>query len=141
MVTLSPKSVTETMIDCYDHYGLEVGIAFSTQKRMMDFALSMQQQYRDGLVPSVFYRQGINTIYFDTGSSIRLFNGSDLKNAYGRDFDLVVIDPDIVDEDVIEYLKLCERRHFKKRLKNAECMEVDPEPLDKFLSEFIITKP
>lgn len=141
MVTLSPESITETMIDCYDHYGLKVGIAFSTQKRMMDFALSMQQQYRNGLVPSVFYRQGINIIYFDTGSSIRLFNGSDLKNAYGRAFDLVVIDPEIVDEDVIEYLKLCERRYFKKPLKNAEYMEVDSEPLDKFLSEFIITKP
>lgn len=108
---------------------------------MYDFAMSMQLQHRDGLVPSTFYRHGIDEIYFDTGSSIRMFNGSDPKNVCGRSFDLVIIDPDIAEEDTVQHLKSCERPYYNLRIKNAEIMEVDPQPLDEFLSEFSITKP
>ena len=140
MIRLSPEAVTDVMISCYNHFDHKVGIAFSTQKRMYDFAMSMQQQYREGLVPSTFYKQGIDEIFFDTGSSIRMFNGTIPANVYGRDFDTVVIDPDITDEDIIQHLESCERRRYNLRFKNTEYMEVDPAPLDEFLSGFSITK-
>lgn len=70
-----------------------------------------------------------------------MFNGSEHKNLYVLDFDVVVVDPDIKDEDIIEHLTLCERRHFNLRFKNADYLEIDPEPLDEFLGEFKITKP
>lgn len=140
MIKLSSEAVTDVMVHCYNYFNYRVGIAFSTQKRMHDFASSMQQQYRDGLIPCTFYRQGIDEIFFDTGSSIKMFNVTDLNNVLGRDFDIVVIDPDITGKDIIQHFELCEKRYRHFSIKNTETMEVDPQPLDEFLSGFSITK-
>ncbi len=141
MILLSTEAVTEVMISCYNYFNRRVGIAFASEKRAGDFAMSMQQQFHDGLIPCTFYKQGINNeIFFDTGSSIRMFNGTNPASVYGKDFDTVVIDPDITDEDIIQHLNSCERRSTLRRFNHAETMEVDTQPLDEFLSEFSITK-
>lgn len=141
MIQLSPETITDVMISCYNHFNRRVGIAFATEKRASDFAMSMQQQFRDGLIPCTFYKHGIiDEIFFDTGSSIRMFNGTNPASVYGRDFDTIVIDPDLTDEDIIRHLNSCERRSALRRSNHTEAMEIDPQPLDEFLSEFSITK-
>lgn len=141
MILLSTEAVTEVMISCCNYFNRRVGITFATQKRASDFAMSMHQQFSDGLIPCTFYKQGsIDEIFFDTGSSIRMFNGTNPASVYGRDFDIVVIDPDITDKDIIQHLDSCERWSAPRRSGDMEFMDVDPKPLDDFLSEFSITK-
>lgn len=140
MLTLGSETITDVMVSCYNYFNRKVGIAFSSKKRMYDFAMSMYQQHGDGLIPCTFYKQDIDEIFFDTGSSIRMFNGTNPASVYGRDFDIVVIDPDITDEDIIQHLNSCERRSTPRRSGDMEFMDVDPKPLDDFLSEFSITK-
>lgn len=136
MIQLNSETITDAMVSCYNHFNRRVGFAFATQKRANDFALSMQQQFHDGLIPCTFYKQGIyDEIFFDTGSSIRMFNGTNLISVYWKDFDEIVIDPDITDEGIIQHLTSCERR-----FTNTDAMEIDPKPLDEFLSGFSITK-
>lgn len=141
MIQLNSETVTDAMVSCYNYFNRRVGFAFATQKRANDFALSMQQQFNDGLIPCTFYKQGIDDeIFFDTGSSIRMFNGTNPTSVYGKDFDEIVIDPDITDEGIIQHLTSCERRFTTRRFNNTDAMEIDPKPLDEFLSGFSITK-
>lgn len=141
MILLSAETVTDAMISCYNYFNRRVGIAFATQKRANDFAVSMHQQFSDGLIPCTFYKQAaIDEIFFDTGSSIRMFDGTSPSSVYGRDFDMVIIDPDVTDEDIIQHLISCERQSAPRRSGYTEDMAIDPQPLDAFLSGFSITK-
>lgn len=138
MIELTGESLADAMLSCYNHFNRRVGIAFPSHKVMYDFAMSLQRQQREGLVPATHYKRGVDEIFFDTGSSIRMVDASDPRNLYGLTFDEVLYDPDITDGDVLAHLKSCERRPFNPALKSAPEMEIDNQPLDDFLSEFNI---
>ena len=110
MIEVTGESLADAMLSCYNHFNRRVGIAFPSHKVMYDFAMSLQRQQREGLVPATHYKRGVDEIFFDTGSSIRMVDASDPRNLYGLTFDEVLYDPDITDGDVLAHLKSCERR-------------------------------
>lgn len=103
--------------------------------------MSLQRQQREGLVPATHYKRGVDEIFFDTGSSIRMMDASDPGNLYGLTFDLVLYDPDISDKDVLAHLKSCESRSYYPKSKPTTEMEIDTKPLDDFLNCFSVIKP
>lgn len=142
MIELTEESVADAMVSCYGTFNLKIGIAFSTHKEMYDFAMALQMLWRDGQVPSTHYKRGIDEIWFDTGSSIRMFDVSEPSNLYGYRFDRVVYDAEIKDEDVLEHLRSCEvhpASYWLKRQKSScksDEMEIDTQPIDDFLNGF-----
>lgn len=140
MIELNEGSVADALLSCYNHFNRKVGIAFSTHKRMYDFAMSLQRQQREGLVPATHYKRGVDEIFFDTGSSIRMVDASDPRNLYGRTFHEVLYDPDIKEEEVLAHLKSCERLACNPKPKQAPEMEIDNQPLDDFLNGFSVIK-
>lgn len=138
MIELTGESLADAMLSCYNHFNRKVGIAFPSHKVMYDFAMSLQRQQREGLVPATHYKRGVDEIFFDTGSSIRLVNAGDPRNLYGLTFNSVLYDPDISEKEVLAHLKSCERRPFNPEPKTTPEMEIDNQPLDDFLSEFSI---
>lgn len=138
MVELNAKSLEDALVSCYDGFNLKFCIAFPTHKRMYDFAVYLQMQQREGLVPATHYKRGIEDIFFDTGSSIRMVDVGDVRNLYGHTFHRVLYDPGITDPFVLEHLKSCERLLWDAR-KPSE-MEIDNQPLDDFLNGFSVIK-
>ena len=138
MVELNAKSLEDALVSCYDGFNRKFCIAFPTHKRMYDFAVHLQMQQREGLVPATHYKCGIEEIFFDTGSSIRMVDVGDVRNLYGHTFHRVLYDPGITDPFVLEYLKSCERLLWDAR-KPSE-MEIDTQPLDDFLNGFSVIK-
>lgn len=139
MVELSAKSLEDALVSCYDGFNRKFCIAFPTHKKMYDFAVHLQMQQRDGLVPATHYRRGIEEIFFDTGSSIKMIDIGDVRNLYGHTFHRVLYDPDITDRDILAHLESCERLLWHRQ-PNGE-MEIDTQPLDDFLDGFSIIKP
>lgn len=140
MTELNESSVADALLSCYNYFNRKVCIAFSSHKRMYDFAMSLQRQQREGLVPATHYKHGVDEIFFDSGSSIRMVDASDPKNLYGLTFHEVLYDPDINEGDVLAHLKSCERRPFYPKSKPAPEMEIDNQPLDDFLNGFSVIK-
>lgn len=138
MVELNAKSLEDALVSCYDGFNRKFCIAFPTHKRMYDFAVQLQMQQREGLVPATHYKRGIEEIFFDTGSSIRMVDVGDVRNLYGHTFHRVLYDPGITDPFVLEHLKSCERLLWDAR-KPSE-MEIDTQPLDDFLNGFSVIK-
>lgn len=138
MVELNAKSLEDALVSCYDGFNRKFCIAFPTHKRMYDFAVHLQMQQREGLVPATHYKRGIEEIFFDTGSSIRMVDVGDAGNLYGHTFHRVLYDPGITDPFVLEHLKSCERLLWDAR-KPSE-MEIDTQPLDDFLNGFSVIK-
>lgn len=138
MVELNAKSLEDALVSCYDGFNRKFCIAFPTHQRMCDFAIHLQMQQREGLVPATHYKRGIEEIFFDTGSSIRMVNVGDVRNLYGHTFHRVLYDPGITDPFVLEHLKSCERLLWDAR-KPSE-MEIDTQPLDDFLNGFSVIK-
>ena len=138
MVELNAKSLEDALVSCYDGFNRKFCIAFPTHKRMYDFAVHLQMQQREGLVPATHYKRGIEEIFFDTGSSIRMVDVGDVRNLYGHTFHRVLYDPDITDPLVLEHLRSCERLLWDAR-KPSE-MEIDTQPLDDFLNGFSVIK-
>lgn len=138
MVELNAKSLEDALVSCYDGFNRKFCIAFPTHKRMYDFAVHLQMQQREGLVPATHYKRGIEEIFFDTGSSIRMIDVGDVRNLYGHTFHRVLYDPVITDPFVLEHLKSCERLLWDAR-KPSE-MEIDTQPLDDFLNGFSVIK-
>ena len=138
MIALTGESLADAMLSCYNHFNRKVGIAFPSHKVMYDFAMSLQRQQREGLVPATHYKRGIEEIFFDTGSSIRMVDVGDVRNLYGHTFHRVLYDPGITDPFVLEHLKSCERLLWDAR-KPSE-MEIDTQPLDDFLNGFSVIK-
>lgn len=138
MVELNAKSLEDALVSCYDGFNRKFCIAFPTHKRMYDFAVHLQMQQREGLVPATHYKRGIEEIFFDTGSSIRMVDVGDARNLYGHTFHRVLYDPGITDPFVLEHLKSCERLLWDAR-KPSE-MEIDNQPLDDFLNGFSVIK-
>ena len=138
MVELNAKSLEDALVSCYDGFNRKFCIAFPTHKRMYDFAVHLQMQQREGLVPATHYKRGIEEIFFDTGSSIRMVDVGDVRNLYGHTFHRVLYDPGITDPFVLEHLKSCERLLWDAR-KSSE-MEIDNQPLDDFLNGFSVIK-
>lgn len=138
MVKLNANSLTDAMVSCYDGFNRKFCIAFSTHKRMYDFAVHLQMQQREGLVPATHYKRGIEEIFFDTGSSIRMVDVGDVRNLYGHTFHRVLYDPGITDPFVLEHLKSCERLLWDARQPSE--MEIDNQLLDDFLNGFSIIK-
>ena len=138
MVELNAKSLEGALVSCYDGFNRKFCIAFPTHKRMYDFAVHLQMQQREGLVPATHYKRGIEEIFFDTGSSIRMVDVGDVRNLYGHTFHRVLYDPGITDPFVLEHLKSCERLLWDAR-KPSE-MEIDNQPLDDFLNGFSVIK-
>lgn len=151
METLTSESIADALMDCYSGFSRKIGFAFSTEKRMREFALLLQKQHREGSVPATHYKRGIDEIFFDTGSSVRMVNASIPSNLYGLRFDKVLYDTEISDNDILSHLKSCEmsplaysvkgEQFSRWAMQNAELsMDVDPQPLDDFLGEFSIMK-
>ena len=138
MVELNAKSLEDALVSCYDGFNRKFCIAFPTHKRMYDFAVHLQMQQREGLVPATHYKRGIEEIFFDTGSSIRMVDVGDVRNLYGHTFHRVLYDPCITDPLVLEHLRSCERLLWDAR-KPSE-MEIDNQPLDDFLNGFSVIK-
>ena len=138
MVELNAKSLEDALVSCYDGFNRKFCIAFPTHKRMYDFAVHLQMQQREGLVPATHYKRGIEEIFFDTGSSIRMIDVGDVRNLYGHTFHRVLYDPVITDPFVLEHLKSCERLLWDAR--NPSEMEIDTQPLDDFLNGFSVIK-
>lgn len=138
MIELNAHSLEDALVSCYDGFNRKFCIAFSTHKRMYDFAMSLQRQWREGSVPATQYRRGIDEITFDTGSSIRMVDASDARDLYGHTFHRVLYDPDITDRDILAHLESCERLLWHRQPKGE--MEIDTQPLDDFLSGFSVTK-
>lgn len=138
MVELNAGTLEDALVSCYNCFNRKVGIAFSTHKRMYDFAMSLQRQWRDGSVPATHYKSGVDEITFDTGSSIRMVDASDQRNLYGHTFHIVLYDTDITDRDILEHLKSCERLLWHRQPKGE--MEIDTQPLDDFLDGFSVIK-
>ena len=139
MIKLNAKSIEEAMVSCYNRFNGKLCFAFSTHKRMYDFAMELQRQWRKGLVPATHYRCGVDEIFFDTGSSIRMVDASDPRNLYGHTFHSVLYDPDIIDLDILTHLKSCERLPCNPQ--SFDEMEIDNQPLDDFLAGFSVIKP
>lgn len=146
MFELTAESVANAMLSCYNHFNRRVGIAFASHTKMYDFAISLQRLQREGLVPATHYKRGIDEIFFDTGSSIRMFDASNPRNVYGRRFDSVLYDQEIQEEDIKIHLASCEIGHSSIEFKNGEYirvkpeMEIDNQPLDDFLNGFSVIK-
>ena len=138
MVELNAKSLEDALVSCYDGFNRKFCIAFPTHKRMYDFAVHLQMQQREGLVPATHYKRGIEEIFFDTGSSIRMIDVGDVRNLYGHTFHRVLYDTGVTDPFVLEHLKSCERLLWDAR-KPSE-MEIDTQPLDDFLNGFSVIK-
>lgn len=146
MIELTAESVADAMLSCYNHFNRKVGIAFTSHKKMYDFAMSLHRQQREGLVPATHYKRGVDEIFFDTGSSIRMVNAGDPKNLYGLRFNTVLYDPEISEKEVLAHLESCEICHSSVQFKNGEYirvnpeMEIDTQPLDDFLNGFPVIK-
>ena len=145
MTELNSHSLEEAMMACYTRYDYKVGIVFPSFKRMYDFASSMHLQSGDGSVPAIYYGQEIDKLCFDTGSSIRMVNASDDWDLVGLSFNRVLYDPSIKDKTTLTLIRECEREPYigfmdKNNVRSAKEIEVDPRPLDEFLSGFSITK-
>lgn len=142
MIALTGESLADAMLSCYNHFNRKVGIAFPSHKVMYDFAMSLQRQQREGLVPATHYKRGVDEIFFDTGSSIRLVNAGDPRNLYGLTFNSVLYDPDISEKEVLAHLESCESPYssFGGCVKPATEMEIDNQPLDDFLNGFSVIK-
>ena len=138
MIELNAHSLEDALVSCYDGFNRKFCIAFPTHKRMYDFAVHLQMQQREGLVPATHYKRGIEEIFFDTGSSIRMVDVGDVRNLYGHTFHRVLYDPGITDPFVLEHLRSCERLLWDAR-KPSE-MEIDTQPLDDFLNGFSVIK-
>lgn len=141
MTELNARSLEDAMVSCYDGFNRKLCIAFTTHKRMYDFAMALQRQQREGLVPATQYRRGVDEIFFDTGSSIKMVDVSDVRNLYGHTFHRVLYDPDIKDPVVLEHLRSCERLLWKNNRQPYVEMEIDTQPLDDFLGGFTVIKP
>lgn len=140
MTELNEITLADALLSCYDYFARKVCIAFSSHKRMYDFAMSLQRQQREGLVPSTHYKHGVDEIFFDSGSSIRMVDAGDPKNLYGLMFHEVLYDPDINEGDVLAHLKSCERRSCCPMQRSNPEMEIDNQPLDDFLNGFSVIK-
>lgn len=140
MIRLNAASLGEAMFSCYNGFNRKICIAFSTYKRMYDFAMSLQMKQREGLIPATHYKCGADEISFDTGSSIRMVDASDPIDLYSRiftrSFHTVLYDPDITDQDILAYLRSFEMWSCNPQPEVE--MEIDTQPLDDFLSEFNI---
>lgn len=147
MIQLDAITAADVLIFCYENIKRDVGIAFSSRRRMEEFAKSLHRQQREGLVPATHYKNKIDELFFATGSRIKMFDASDPRNVYGRIFDIVVYDQKITDEDIKMHLESCERRQANMLFKNwfyhhaaKPDMEIDPQPLDDFLGGFSVIK-
>lgn len=138
MVELNAKSLEDALVSCYDGFNRKFCIAFPTHKRMYDFAVHLQMQQREGLVPATHYKRGIEEIFFDTGSSIKMVDVGGVSCLYGHTFHRVLYDTDIRDPLVLEHLKSCERLRLDDCKPNE--MEIDTQPLDDFLNGFSVIK-
>lgn len=136
MIALTGESLANEMMSCYENFNRKVGIAFPSHKIMRDFAMSLQRQQREGSVPATYYKNMVDEIFFNTGSSIRMVNASEPRNLYGLIFDKVLYDPDISEKEVLAHLKSCERVTVAHKAGSE--MEIDTQPLDDFLGEFNI---
>lgn len=146
MTELNSHSLEEAMMACYTRYDYSVGIVFPSFKRMYDFASAMHTQFSDGLVPAMHYERGIDKMCFDTGSSIQMIDADNDWDLVGWSFNRVLYDPSIKDKATLALIQGCERSPSfdfmdKKNVRStAKEIEVDPQPLDEFLSGFSITK-
>lgn len=143
MIELNNGSVTDALLSCYSHFNRRVGIVFSTYQRMYDFAISLQRQQREGLVPATHYKRSAYEIFFDTGSSIKMVNASNLENLYGCSFHTILYDPWITGDEVLAHLESCEEQYhaFGGCVRPVAEMKIDPKPLDDFLNGFSVIKP
>lgn len=149
MRKLTAGNLQDVLYACYSSKCMQIGIAFSTHKRLHDFAMSMRNEIEGEGAPCMFYARGtqnfrdIDTVWFDSGSNIRLFDVGDPWEMKGRRFDLVLYDEDI-SEELLEALGYCERSNasylFKRMhqyVPEDKFENEDSKALDEFLNEFI----
>lgn len=149
MKILNEHELQDVMSACFRGRFIQVGVAFSNHERLHDFATAMRNEIDGKGAPCMFYARGtknfkdIDTIWFDGGSNIRLFDVSDPWEMRGRRYDVVLYDEEISDE-LLAALKYCERSNSAYYIKQAyqyipvdKAEDVDSKELDDFLNEFI----
>lgn len=149
MRKLNSDNLSDVLFTCAGCQCTQIGVAFSSHERLHDFAMAMRKEIEGIGAPCMFYARGtknfkdVDTIWFDSGSNIRLFDVSDPWEMRGRRYDLVLYDEDI-DEELIAALKYCERSDCAYHLKRAHAYthvdwaeDDDSKELDDFLNEFI----
>lgn len=149
MRKLTAYELSDVLSACFRGTCIQVGIAFSTHERLHDFAMAMRNEIDGKGAPCMFYARGtktfkdIDTVWFDNGSNIRLFDVSDPWEMRGRRYDLVLYD-EAISEDLLEALRYCERPNAAYFLKQAhnyipvdKVEAEDQKALDDFLNEFI----
>lgn len=149
MRKLNSDNLSDVLCACAGSQCLQIGVAFSNHERLHDFAMAMRKEVEEIGAPCMFFARGIknfkdiDSIWFDSGSNIRLFDVSDPWEMRGRRYDLVLYDEDI-NEELIEALQYCERHNCSYYLKRAhkyvpvdQIKDEDSKELDDFLNEFI----
>lgn len=149
MRKLTADNLQDILLACHTSDCMQIGIAFSTHERLHDFAMAMRNEIDGEGAPCMFYARGtkhfrdIDTVWFESGSNIRLFDVDDPWEMRGRRFDLVLYDDDIK-EELLEALKYCERPNHNYLFKRMhqyvpedKFENEDTKALDDFLNEFI----
>ena len=104
MRKLTAYELSDVLSACFRGTCIQVGIAFATHERLHDFAMAMRNEIDGKGAPCMFYARGtktfrdIDTVWFDNGSNIRLFDVSDPWEMRGRRYDLVLYDEEIIED-------------------------------------------
>lgn len=141
MEVINNESLTAAMSYCYGGFNRKVGMIFATQQRADELARELYMAHQANAIPGVMYKRGINTVYFDTGSTIRFVGVGDTRHLRGCLFHMVLHDEAITDGEVLDFLRGCER--FPDAVENYsdhEEMEIDDAAIDSFLNEFAQTE-
>lgn len=144
MTDLNCHSLEEALMACYTRYDYKVGIIFVSFEHLIEFVSSMNHQFKNAVEEPCCVEIKHDKISFDTGSSISLIPYYDEWDLFGLSFHRVLYDSTITNKEILKNIYECERLHYdfmnKNNIRSVREIEVDPQPLDDFLSEFSITK-
>lgn len=127
---------------CYN--GGKVAVVFSSRNQLYEFRAELLRQIEGNRLPGVaHYNRSRDELRFHSGGYIKLLSASYNRALTGWTFHEVIYDRGITDPDTLSILRAIERSpapNWFRRATDIEEMEVDPEPLDAFLSEFSVHK-
>lgn len=144
MEKLSSKSLTSALLKCNQGPKTTIGLFMSSTYRAHDWIQALSRMNSEHKIPGITsISKGARRVFFENGSSIVAVCAKDIEQYRGLNVDEVLYDEFIQDYGLLcDIARLEDRcRAFKKKWHPCETeMEVDPEPLDAFLSEFSVHK-
>ena len=143
MRVLSGSTLADALSYCSCNSS-KVAVVFSNRNQLYEFRAELLRQVESNSLPGVaHYNRGRDELRFYSGGYIKLLSASYNRALTGWTFHEVIYDRGITDTDTLSILKAIERPpspNWFRRTTDIEEMEVDPEPLDAFLSEFSVHK-